>query len=149
MKASDRQVGGSHYRTKSGGVGHWDYCIETNVPYLEGCASKYLTRWRDKNGLQDLEKACHYIERRLEAFHSFKGVLRGANKNKPLFEKFILDNGIPNEEAEIVNCIMHWKRPDQLIAALSAIQMIIRKETQDEEDQFQLEIAWSKSQEGC
>ena len=127
MKASDRQVGGSHYRTKSGGIGHWDYCIETNVPYLEGCASKYLTRWRDKNGLQDLEKSLHYIERRLEAFHSYKGVLRGANKDKKMFIQFIADNNIPDKDAEIIDQVMHWKRPDYLFAAIEAITALIEQ----------------------
>lgn len=127
MRASERQVGGAHYRTKPGGVGHWDYCIEVNVPYLEGCASKYLTRWRDKNGVQDLEKSLHYIERRLEAFHTYKGVLRGANKDKKMFAQFIADNNIPDKEAEIIDQVMHWKRPDYLFAAIGAITALIEQ----------------------
>lgn len=127
MKASERQVGGAHYRIKPGGVGHWDYCVEVNVPYLEGCASKYLTRWRDKNGVQDLEKSLHYIERRLEAIHTYKGALRGANKDKKMFIQFIADNNIPDKEAEIIDQVMHWKRPDYLFAAIGAITSLIEQ----------------------
>lgn len=34
--------------------------------YLEGCAQKYLWRWEDKNGRQDLEKAIEYLTKLLE-----------------------------------------------------------------------------------
>lgn len=128
MKASNRQVGGTHYKKKPNGVGHWDYCTIVNVPYLEGCASKYTTRWRDKGGMEDLEKAIHYIERRLEAVHAYQGALKGANKSNALFAKFIEDNKIPNEEELIIDLIMHWKRPDQLTDAITMLTNIIDEE---------------------
>jgi hypothetical protein len=34
--------------------------------YLEGCAQKYLWRWEQKNGKQDLEKAVEYLGKLLE-----------------------------------------------------------------------------------
>lgn len=34
--------------------------------YLEGCAQKYLWRWEDKNGKQDLEKAIEYLVKLVE-----------------------------------------------------------------------------------
>lgn len=125
MNASDRQVGGSHYRVKKGGVGHWDYCVEVNVPYLEGCATKYLTRWRKKNGLQDLEKVEHFIQKRLESWHTHVGILKGANKKEALFKRFCEDNSIPHEERCIIDQVMHWKRPDQLIAAIEMVRKLI------------------------
>jgi hypothetical protein len=36
---------------------------------LGGCESavvKYVTRWREKNGVQDLEKARHYLDLLIE-----------------------------------------------------------------------------------
>jgi len=39
-----------------------EFLHANKIPYLEGCAIKYLCRWRNKNGLQDLEKAKHFIE---------------------------------------------------------------------------------------
>lgn len=59
-KANDRQVGGAHYAQE---YQHWDFCVDADVPYLIGCASKYLTRWREKNGVQDLEKSLHYLQK--------------------------------------------------------------------------------------
>jgi hypothetical protein len=53
------QVGGTHYK---GRYKHWDWCPEVNLGYLEGNATKYLARWYDKGGLEDLEKSCSYME---------------------------------------------------------------------------------------
>ena len=58
---NERQVAGNHY---AGVYQHWDYvrrALENR--YLEGCASKYVARCRKKNGIQDLEKAIHYLEK--------------------------------------------------------------------------------------
>lgn len=60
MNALNRQVGGTHYQTS--GVQHVTFCQRNRVPWAESCAIKYLMRWRKKNGLQDLEKALHYLE---------------------------------------------------------------------------------------
>ena len=62
--ALDKQVGGSHYRDK--GIQPIIYIHANNLGFCEGNVVKYLTRWRDKNGLADLEKAKHYIELLIE-----------------------------------------------------------------------------------
>jgi len=68
--ANKTQVGGNHYQTT---YQHWDMVCDTNLHYLLGCATKYLARWRTKNGLQDLAKAKHFIhkarERNVEALN--------------------------------------------------------------------------------
>ena len=56
----DIQVGGGHYKNRI--IQPTYFCIVNNVPYAEGCVIKYVMRWRDKNGVQDLEKAKHYLE---------------------------------------------------------------------------------------
>jgi Protein of unknwon function (DUF3310) len=61
VAANFRQVGGRHYKT--GGIEHWDLMHDCNVPYLLGCASKYVARHRNKGGRLDLEKAVHYLEK--------------------------------------------------------------------------------------
>jgi hypothetical protein len=63
--ANDRQVGGSHYR--KGELQHWDVVDKFGVPYLEGVGSKYPLRWREKGGVEDLEKTLHYIDKILES----------------------------------------------------------------------------------
>jgi|HubBroStandDraft_4_1064222.scaffolds.fasta_scaffold00021_18 hypothetical protein len=73
MKANEQQVGGSHY----GGASwqHWDFCVENDLRYLEGTITKYVARWKDKAGRQDLEKALHYAEKLYEINNTFWGKL--------------------------------------------------------------------------
>lgn len=63
MSANDTQVGGSHYAKA---IQPWDYIIANNIGYLEGNIIKYVTRYKDKNGLQDLLKAQHYLKKLIE-----------------------------------------------------------------------------------
>lgn len=63
MSANDTQVGGSHYDKA---IQPWDYIIANNIGYLEGNIIKYVTRYKDKNGLQDLLKAQHYLKKLIE-----------------------------------------------------------------------------------
>jgi hypothetical protein len=62
--ANDRQVAGSHYRAS---LQHWDYVVGAlENRYLEGQLTKYVFRWRKKNGLQDLDKSLHYAQKLYE-----------------------------------------------------------------------------------
>jgi hypothetical protein len=58
--ALDNQVGGDHYKKFI--IQPVEFCYHNNIPYLEATAIKYLCRWRDKGGLQDLHKAKHFID---------------------------------------------------------------------------------------
>jgi len=64
MSANDTQVGGAHYKQLK--IQTWDYITQNNIPYLEGCVIKYVSRWRDKGGVEDLRKAQHYIQKLIE-----------------------------------------------------------------------------------
>mgnify|MGYP001327820207 CR=1 FL=1 len=50
-----------HY-TK-GKIEVWDFIIDQKMTYLEGNIIKYICRWKDKNGLEDLNKALCYINK--------------------------------------------------------------------------------------
>jgi hypothetical protein len=63
MSANDKQIAGTHYQ---GAMQPWDFIISNNLGYLEGTAIKYLARWRKKNGIEDLRKAIHFIEKLIE-----------------------------------------------------------------------------------
>jgi hypothetical protein len=63
-KANDRQEGGDHYQNKA--IQPWDYIISNNIGYLEGNVIKYVSRWKEKHGLQDLKKARHYLDKLIE-----------------------------------------------------------------------------------
>lgn len=59
-----KQVGGSHYCDKE--IQPWDYIYANNLGYFEGNCVKYVSRWRDKGGVEDLRKAIHYLEKLIE-----------------------------------------------------------------------------------
>jgi hypothetical protein len=58
--ALDKQVGGNHY--KNFAIQPVEFFYKNNMPYLEAAAIKYLCRWRTKGGIEDLDKAIHFIE---------------------------------------------------------------------------------------
>ena len=59
-RATDKQVGGDHY--KEFVIQPAKFCHVNKIPYLEATAIKYLCRWKKKGGVQDLDKAIHFIE---------------------------------------------------------------------------------------
>jgi hypothetical protein len=64
MSANDQQIGGRHYIEKA--VQPWDFIVANNMGYLEGCIVKYVSRYKDKNGVEDLIKASHYLDKLIE-----------------------------------------------------------------------------------
>lgn len=60
MSALQQQVGGDHYRAK--GIQPIEYIHANNLGFCEGNVVKYVTRWKDKGGEDDLRKAIHYLE---------------------------------------------------------------------------------------
>jgi hypothetical protein len=62
--ANNRQVGGSHYKGR--GLQHWDLVALFEWDYFQGQIIKYVMRWKEKAGLQDLEKGFHVYEKYIE-----------------------------------------------------------------------------------
>ena len=60
----DKQVHGNHYKDLP--IQPVEYIHANAMGYLEGNVVKYVSRWRKKNGIADLEKAKHYIELLIE-----------------------------------------------------------------------------------
>ena len=48
------------------GIEMWDYAYSQNLNFFEGNVIKYVTRWRHKNGIEDLLKAKQYLDRLIE-----------------------------------------------------------------------------------
>jgi len=64
MSANETQIGGTHYKEKT--IEPWDFIAANNLGFFEGNIVKYLSRWRDKNGVEDLLKARHYLDKLIE-----------------------------------------------------------------------------------
>lgn len=64
QSANNKQVDGDHYKNKA--IQPWDYISSNNMGFLEGCIVKYVSRYQEKNGVRDLEKAKHFLEKLIE-----------------------------------------------------------------------------------
>lgn len=58
--AFENQVAGSHYSKLK--IQPMEYSLANNLNYGQANAIKYITRYKDKNGIEDLKKAIHCIE---------------------------------------------------------------------------------------
>lgn len=58
------QIGGKHYKAMK--IQPVEYIHANQIPFMEGSIIKYISRWRQKNGLQDLLKAKHFIDLLIE-----------------------------------------------------------------------------------
>jgi hypothetical protein len=119
--ANERQVGGSHY---AAGLQHWDLIERYGLGYLEGCATKYLTRWRKKNGVQDLEKAGHYTQKLLELAKEKVRPPRGCVPEDVLV-RFFEANECGHMERIIIGRLCTWARPADLDRSLTLLEELI------------------------
>lgn len=127
QSVNSRQEGGEHYQPKfKDGVQHWDYTTAIGAEGLEYAASKYVARWKRKDGVIALKKALHYIEKRMESYQNNVGAVRGRNVQQALFNRFISDNDIAPIERKIIDLVLHWKRLDNLFEAHSSLSEYIR-----------------------
>lgn len=64
MSALQNQVGGDHYKNRR--IQPVEYIHANGLSFIEGSVVKYITRWREKGGMQDLAKVKHYIDLLIE-----------------------------------------------------------------------------------
>jgi len=58
------QTGGDHYKRLD--PQPWDVVISWGMGYLDGCALKYIARYKNKGGVEDLKKAIHFLQKLIE-----------------------------------------------------------------------------------
>lgn len=131
MNASDYQVGGDHYRSE---YQHWDWAIDIRLGYLESAATKYVTRWKGKNGPQDVEKAIHYLTKAKEAFlerryHNGSTVISLNNSLAALAnmntDRFCENNNLTSLEARFMTAVAGWKTEVNLDNAIAIAYEIL------------------------
>ena len=64
MSSWDEQVGGDHYKQLK--IQPLEYALENDLGICEHAVIKYVSRWQDKGGVEDLRKARHYIDLMIE-----------------------------------------------------------------------------------
>jgi hypothetical protein len=86
MGALNTQVGGGHYKDLA--IQPMEYSMANQLDPCQHTAIKYITRFRAKGGVQDLEKAKHCIDLLIEfekrrQSEEFVAKAAGANEKKP------------------------------------------------------------------
>ena len=77
MSALDKQIGGSHYKDMA--IQPVEYIVQNRIPYREANIIKYVSRYASKNGLQDLEKARHYLEMLIDELSEKDAIISDKN----------------------------------------------------------------------
>jgi len=70
-KPLSEQIGGDHYR--QGSIQPIEYIHANDMDFFSGNVVKYITRWKYKNGIEDLKKAKHYIDLLMEQEYGYNG----------------------------------------------------------------------------
>lgn len=128
MSANDKQVGGTHYQSE---FQVWDL-DRYWIGYHEIAAIKYVTRWQKKNGLQDLDKACHYLEKLLEDIRYYGRTNRARHVSQcsalgMVSLQFLDKNGIVNEhERRAIDKVITWENSRDIDDAYDALLVLKR-----------------------
>ena len=77
MGVRDMQIGGDHYQRD---IQPWDIIDCYNLTFYEGNVIKYVLRHREKNGIEDLKKAKHYLEKCIEDEEKFEKMVNQLEK---------------------------------------------------------------------
>jgi len=94
------QEGGDHYQAE---FQHWDWVIDAKIGYLAGNATKYISRWRRKNGIADLKKAMTYIDKMIATRKNSDWHYSSVSTKDPRTTmRFIKSAELSGEEANLV-----------------------------------------------
>lgn len=125
MSANDERVP-NHYQAP---YLHWDLVHQVGMGYFEGCASKYISRWRKKGGRADLEKAQHYLAKLRELVDPSKRreLPNSRSSIRHEAEQFAAANRLNVLETQLVVEIALWQYVQELDAILQQMPEIIEK----------------------
>ncbi len=62
-KVSKKYHNVKHPKHYTKGIEMWDYAYSQGLGFFEGNILKYITRWKDKGGIEDLYKAKAYLDK--------------------------------------------------------------------------------------
>lgn len=130
-----RQVGGDHYAKLP--VQPIEFATEH---FYDPCAFsilKYVTRWRDKGGVRDLEKALHLAE--IRSTDKFRKLLPtrsgyGIDAAKD-YSTYVVANKIPRAEGRVIRYLHQWVyfRGDHGHIVISELKKLINSQSVQKE----------------
>lgn len=131
VKANEMQVGGSHYQSD---YQHWDLVKDLELNYLGAQISRYVARWRKKNGVEDLHKALHYVNKLQEQ------IKQGMHDDDNSVHTFAMCNGLGKRETRVLFELAFSKYNTRAVEAVRTnIELLIedaKKEAPAEDPKF-------------
>lgn len=123
------QEGGDHYQAE---YQHWDWVHDIGMGYLPGNATKYVSRWQKKNGLQDLKKAMTYIDkmiaiRKNDPMAVFNTPIGNGYKIAKCTERFIQVNQLGELERAFCEVLSHHVDDAMLSVAKKVLERLVRR----------------------
>ena len=70
LKATDKQIGGNHYTGFK--IQPIEFIVKNKLSFIQGCIIKYICRFENKNGIEDLEKIKHYCDLQIQLLQNKK-----------------------------------------------------------------------------
>jgi len=123
MSDEIKQIGGSHYESE---YQHWSWVIDAGLGYLEGCATKYVSRWWKKNGLQDLLKAKTYVQKMIVDYDAVYALsIEPPHNIDELNDRFKKANNLPELEYQFCCLMSDWQSTQQLEFAIQLLDSLI------------------------
>ena len=120
-----QQVGGTHYAAD---YQHWDWAAETALGYLESAGTKYVSRWRQKGGAQDLEKADSYLVKLQKVAGIIPGLVPAGERelaDGDRLRRFLDSADVPATEAHIIALVDGWTQENEWLGeAISLITVL-------------------------
>lgn len=127
LSANSAQVGGDHYQSE---YQHWDFTADVlEGRYMEGQITKYVSRWRKKNGRQDLMKATHFLTKLLEQESAgLVAPIQQGPADRAHCEQFCLANGLDKMESLIILSVSTWATREDLLFAGRVLDFLLSSE---------------------
>lgn len=119
-----KQEGGDHYQAD---YQHWDWVVDIRMGYLEGNATKYVSRWQKKGGVQDLNKAMTYVDKLIANYDKVVNLsLQFSQKVRgELCDRFIASAKLGSLEADFCLRMADWSTMNDLLMAKSVLNGLI------------------------
>lgn len=140
FNALDVQVGGQHYKV---GIQPTQFSHANHLSFEAGNVIKYVSRWRNKNGIQDLKKALHYVELLHDLCVTYQTQYTYASLPIVITpEEFCESNDIIGKEADIIEKACMWnRRRDQtnVFDNLLELHSLIKEYIEQLENEYGLE----------
>jgi hypothetical protein len=102
--ANDYQIGGDHYK-KIPGEQHWDRVARLGLNYFQAMITRYVERYRHKNGVEDLKKARHFLDKLIELEES--GALSRSTVESEDKQKATSGETPVGRDASLMHCADH------------------------------------------